>query len=245
MHCNINLKTAWNILDHIVKSPGDRIDIKMKCDQYRKPHYGVKTILRPSYLHNWISCTSKMTSLYWIRALFAGPQMPLCNINITMQGVYKAESSSKSVICISLCCTPWKMPVTVMHLPHLSAYIMSKYSGLIISIFSGILSYGCGWLGHVCNIRFTDAHNIFNTIHTWFCCALFCYTPLNEDERGYTGIWLSICPSVRLWQQQPRYCSPGCNSSPIAIKLDRDIPWVKISEFVHGRRGSFSERITS
>ena len=27
-----------------------------------------KTILRPSYLHNGISCIGKMTSLYWIRA---------------------------------------------------------------------------------------------------------------------------------------------------------------------------------
>ena len=36
--------------------------------QYRKYHCGGKTILRPSYLHNKISYTGKMTSLYWIRA---------------------------------------------------------------------------------------------------------------------------------------------------------------------------------
>ena len=35
--------------------------------QYRKSHCGDKTILRPSYLHNRISYTGKMTSLYWIR----------------------------------------------------------------------------------------------------------------------------------------------------------------------------------
>ena len=35
--------------------------------QYRKSHCGDKTILRPSYLHNGISYTAKMTSLYWIR----------------------------------------------------------------------------------------------------------------------------------------------------------------------------------
>ena len=42
----------------------------MSSYQYRKSHYGDKTILRPSYLHNGISYTGKMASLYWIRALF-------------------------------------------------------------------------------------------------------------------------------------------------------------------------------
>ena len=39
--------------------------------QYRKSHCGDKTILRPSYLHNGISYTGKMTSLYWIRSQYA------------------------------------------------------------------------------------------------------------------------------------------------------------------------------
>ena len=37
--------------------------------QYGKSHCGYKMILRPSYLHNGISYTGKMTYLYWIRAL--------------------------------------------------------------------------------------------------------------------------------------------------------------------------------
>ena len=49
--------------------PGPRFNIKMTSYQYRKSHCGDKTILRPSYLHNGISYTSKTTSLYWIRAL--------------------------------------------------------------------------------------------------------------------------------------------------------------------------------
>ena len=40
---------------------------------YRKSHYGEKTILKPSCLHNGISYTGKMTSLYWISALAAIP----------------------------------------------------------------------------------------------------------------------------------------------------------------------------
>ena len=47
--------------------PGPWFNIKMLSYQYRKSHCGDKTILRPSYLHNGISYTGKMTSLYWIR----------------------------------------------------------------------------------------------------------------------------------------------------------------------------------
>ena len=47
---------------------GAWFNIKMSC-QYLKSHYGDKTILRPSYLHNGISYTGKATPLYWIRAL--------------------------------------------------------------------------------------------------------------------------------------------------------------------------------
>ena len=48
--------------------PTKNLNIKMSY-QYRNCHYGDKMILRPSYLHNSISFTGKMTSLYWIRAL--------------------------------------------------------------------------------------------------------------------------------------------------------------------------------
>ena len=49
--------------------PGGWFNIKMSSYQYKKYHCGDKTILRPSYLHNGISYTDKMISLYWIRAL--------------------------------------------------------------------------------------------------------------------------------------------------------------------------------
>ena len=49
--------------------PGPRFNMKMASYQYRKSHCGDKTILQLSYLHNGISYTGKMTSLYWIRAL--------------------------------------------------------------------------------------------------------------------------------------------------------------------------------
>ena len=42
----------------------------MSSYRYRKSHCGDKTVVRSSYLHNGISYTSKMSSLYWIGALF-------------------------------------------------------------------------------------------------------------------------------------------------------------------------------
>ena len=48
--------------------PGPRFNIKMSSYQYRKSHYGDKTVVRSSYLHSGISYSGKMTSLYRIRA---------------------------------------------------------------------------------------------------------------------------------------------------------------------------------
>ena len=48
---------------------GPRFSIKMTSCQYGKSHCGDKSILRPSHLHNGISYTDEMTSLYWIGAL--------------------------------------------------------------------------------------------------------------------------------------------------------------------------------
>ena len=79
--------TIWNWRAHVISNPCDAevgislgnwvscwysgpwFNIKMLSYQYRKSHCGDKTILRPSYLHNGISYTGKMSSLYWIRAL--------------------------------------------------------------------------------------------------------------------------------------------------------------------------------
>ena len=47
---------------------GPWFNMKMSSYPYRKSHCGDKTVVRSSYLHNGISYTGKMTSLYWIRA---------------------------------------------------------------------------------------------------------------------------------------------------------------------------------
>ena len=56
---------------------GPRFNIKMSSYRYRKSHCGDKTVVRSSYLHNGISYTGKMTSLYWF-----SPLKSTCSVNI-------------------------------------------------------------------------------------------------------------------------------------------------------------------
>ena len=64
-NCNVHSLTHWLPYWH---DQGPWFNIKISSYQHRKSHCGDKTILRPSYLHNGISYTSKMSSLYWIGA---------------------------------------------------------------------------------------------------------------------------------------------------------------------------------
>ena len=58
-------------MDHCAarSTAGPWVNIKMSSYQYRKSHCRDKTVVRSSYLHNGISYTGKMSSLYWIRSL--------------------------------------------------------------------------------------------------------------------------------------------------------------------------------
>ena len=62
-HCG----SCWLITE--CQRSGGWFNIKKPSYQYRKSHCGDKTVVRSSYLHNGISYTGKMTSLYWIWAL--------------------------------------------------------------------------------------------------------------------------------------------------------------------------------
>ena len=68
--CKFNNDNSWEFNMKPQRHPGPWFNIKMSSYRYRKSHCGDKTILRPSYLHNGISYTGKMSSLYWIRALY-------------------------------------------------------------------------------------------------------------------------------------------------------------------------------
>ena len=54
--------------NHSYSLPGPWFNIKISSYQYRKSHCGDKTVVRSSYLHNGISYTGKMSSLYWTGA---------------------------------------------------------------------------------------------------------------------------------------------------------------------------------
>ena len=61
--------------NHIYKAQalwrsGPWFNIKTPSYQCRESHCGDKTVVRSSYLHNGISYTGKMISLYWIRAQY-------------------------------------------------------------------------------------------------------------------------------------------------------------------------------
>ena len=62
----------------LVQEAGPWFNIKMSSYRHRKSHCGDKMILRPSYLHNGISYTDKMISLYWIRALVSQAGISNC-----------------------------------------------------------------------------------------------------------------------------------------------------------------------
>ena len=55
----------------IISLSGPWFNIKMLSYQYRKSHCGDKTVVRSSYLHNGISYTGKISSLYWFGALMS------------------------------------------------------------------------------------------------------------------------------------------------------------------------------
>ena len=73
--------------------PGPWFNIKMSSYQYRKSHCGDKTVVRSSYLHNGISYTGKMTSLYWF-----GPQPETrSNLPVLLNNM-KTHSAQSTVI---------------------------------------------------------------------------------------------------------------------------------------------------
>ena len=96
-----------------------RFNIKMSSYQYRKSHYGDKTVVRSSYLHNGISYTGKMASLYWIRSLavssygielfmtqYPGPGTRRFNCiyySDVIMSAMASEITGVSIVCSAVC----------------------------------------------------------------------------------------------------------------------------------------------
>ena len=67
---NVLILPVLKLTGELGQNPVPRFNIKMPSYQYRKSHCGDKTVVRlSSYLHNGISYTGKILSLYWIGAL--------------------------------------------------------------------------------------------------------------------------------------------------------------------------------
>ena len=64
----IDHRTLDDNIESAPWDPGPWFNIKISSYQYRKSHCGDKTVVRSPYLHNGISYTGKMSSLYWIGA---------------------------------------------------------------------------------------------------------------------------------------------------------------------------------
>ena len=77
-----------------------RFNIKMSSYQYRKSHCGDKMVVRLSYLHNGISYTGKMSSLYWIGALAAIRQSILYH-QLNLHFLVSGQSIFKNILTSS------------------------------------------------------------------------------------------------------------------------------------------------
>ena len=62
-------RLTWNC-EVAIPDTGPWFNIKISSYQYKKSHCGDKTVIRSSYLHNGISYTGMMASLYWISLQF-------------------------------------------------------------------------------------------------------------------------------------------------------------------------------
>ena len=73
-HCKIGLGQYQ--ITVVIQGPRPWFNIKMSSYQYRKYHCGDKSAIKSSYLHNGISYTGEMASLYWTNPRCPGGSSP-------------------------------------------------------------------------------------------------------------------------------------------------------------------------
>ena len=149
----------------VKKYSGPRFNMEMTSYQYRKSHCGDKKILRPSYLHNGISYTGKMSSLYWIRALgeqdqYRGYWCPGPHLNIkTIFSRYgdfhvKCRQTVLSLTWGSLYC---KMTSLYWNSPLALCFTWSS-AAMILSVKCGYSYLSWGWILSNWNISVSKNH---------------------------------------------------------------------------------------
>ena len=85
-------------------SSGPWFNIDMSSYQYRTSHCGDKTVVRLSYLHNGISYTGKMASLYWIS--------PLVSLRIPLLHSYIVKCMLMSLLHWAQCALIMARPIS-------------------------------------------------------------------------------------------------------------------------------------
>ena len=135
--------------------------MKMPSYQYRKSHCGDKTVVRPPYLHNGISYTSKMASLYWF-----SPQVTYMHIHLGDRHIMYA-------ICWSINCNQnddeepcWQCTTSLLFSghyimtplilsPHLSNELLGCHSSFLwVHVACSSICTLC-W-HHVCKLAILD-----------------------------------------------------------------------------------------
>ena len=92
------------------KSSGPWFNIKMSSYQYRKSHCGDKTVVRSSYLHNGISYTGKMTSLYWTTRPWLTQSTNHVQTRTSLHRHVFLSSSFPRSVRWSIACAPYQVP---------------------------------------------------------------------------------------------------------------------------------------
>ena len=115
---------------------------KISSYQYRKSHCGDKTILRPSYRHNGISYTGKI-SLYWIRALVAPNVCRKCLVIFQLKMGLQWDQIS---VEFELRCSrrQWMVPGT----KHMKViwFIPNQYPGTGFKLIKGLERSGMAYM---------------------------------------------------------------------------------------------------
>ena len=143
----------------------------MSSYQYRKSHCGDKTVVRLSYLHNGISYTDKITSLYWISPLGI-------LLHISLKFVPKGAIDNKSVLVLVMA---WHRPGD----KPLSEPMLTWFTGAICCtrvIWDKYLTSNWNYIITLFNPQITELYsfNIFKNIRFR---VILCWKSLDYGEK--------------------------------------------------------------
>ena len=145
--------------------PGSWFNIKMSSYEYRTSHCGDKMVLRSSYLHNGISYTGKMSSLYlyWIRALASGRLMHWSYRSLVLNHwhVYITRQTDTVLVKSLLQCNSFDFPLFTL------VSTTTVYSSV-----------------------YTECWKYFSGVHTKKNFQLFCQELASFSPRSKRVIWM-------------------------------------------------------